>query len=185
MLKKSRSLDEPAFSRNNSSRSASNRNNDSRPTYERNDSNDEVNRFSIGGNGMEYAKKSGKLFKSRKSKTIKMSKSWNLSKSGKKLSKNRNSTNSNVTKDGPKFLTSNARTAFNRLRLTFTKTPILWHFDLECHIWIETNTLDYAISGVLSQFISGTSPDKVITKTKLGQWHLVMFFLRKIFPTET
>ena len=34
----------------------------------------------------------------------------------------------------PKFLTSNARKAFNRLRQAFTKALILRYFDLECHI---------------------------------------------------
>ena len=68
-----------------------------------------------------------------------MSKSWNLAKLGKKLSKSRNSTNFDATEDKPKFLTPDARTAFNRLWLAFTKALILWHFDPECHIWIETD----------------------------------------------
>ena len=34
------------------------------------------------------------------------------------------------------YLTSNARQAFTQLRQTFTKAPILWHFDPECHIQI-------------------------------------------------
>ena len=93
-----------------------------------------VDGFSIGGNNVEYAKKSGKLSKSGKSKSKKMSKSQNSAKSGKKLSKNGNLTNFNATKNGPKFLTPDARTAFNRLRLTFTEAPILRHFNLECHI---------------------------------------------------
>ena len=63
-----------------------------------------------------------------------MSKSQNLAKSGKKLSKSGNSTNFDATEDGPKFLTPDARTAFNRLRLAFTEAPILRHFDPECHI---------------------------------------------------
>ena len=51
----------------------------------------------------------------------------------------------------PKFLTSKAKEAFNRLRQAFTKAPILRHFDPECHIRIETNASGYAIGGVLSQ----------------------------------
>ena len=51
---------------------------------------------------------------------------------------------------GTSFLTPKARAAFNRLRLAFTKAPILQHFDLECHIRIKTNASGYAISGVLS-----------------------------------
>ena len=92
-----------------------------------------------------------------------------MAKSGKKLSKSGNSTNFDATEDGPKFLTPDARTAFNRLRLAFTKAPILRHFDLECHIRIETNALGYAIGGVLSQLTFGTNPDGVVTKTDLSQ----------------
>ena len=91
-----------------------------------------------------------KLFKSKKSKSRKTSKSRNLAKSGKKLSKNRNSTNFDATEDGPKFLTFDARTGSNRLWLAFTEAPILRYFDPEYHIWINTDASDYAISGVLS-----------------------------------
>ena len=51
----------------------------------------------------------------------------------------------------PKFLTSKAKEAFNRLRQAFTKASILRYFDPECHIQIETNASGYAIRGVLSQ----------------------------------
>ena len=69
--------------------------------------------------------KSRKLSKLGKSKSEKTSKSRNLAKSGKKLSKSGNSTNFDATEDRPKFLTSNARTAFNCLWLAFTEAPIL------------------------------------------------------------
>ena len=105
---------------------------------------------------MEYAKKSEKMFKSRKwsksgkSKGEKTSKSRNSAKSGKKLSKSGNSTNFDTTEDKPKFLTPDARTVFKHLWLAFTEALILRHFDPECHIWIETDALGYAIGGVLS-----------------------------------
>ena len=134
MLKTTGSPNELAPSRNNSSRSASSRNSDNRPASERNNGNGEVNRFGIVGNSVEHTKKLGKLSKSGKSKSEKMSKSRNLAKSGKKLSKSGSSTNFNVTEVKPKFLIFNTRTAFNRLWLTFTEALILWHFDLECHI---------------------------------------------------
>ena len=38
---------------------------------------------------------------------------------------------------------------------------------------------------MLSQLASETRTDKVVTKTDLGQWHPVAFFLRKIIPAET
>ena len=50
----------------------------------------------------------------------------------------------------PTFLTLSANEVFNQLRQAFTKALILWHFDLECHIRIETDTSGYAIGKVLS-----------------------------------
>ena len=150
MLKTTRSPDEPASSRNNGSRSAFSRSNDSRLAFGKNDGNSEVNGFGVDGNGVEHTKKSGKLSKSGISKSKKTSKSQNSAKSEKKLSKSGNSTNFDATEDGPKFLTPDARTAFNRLRLAFTEAPILRHFDPECHIRIETDASGYAIGGVLS-----------------------------------
>ena len=129
--------------------------------------------------------KSRKLSKSEKSKSEQTSKSWNLAKSGKKLSKSGNLTHFNATEIGPKFLTPNARTAFNRLWLAFTEAPILWYFDPEYHIQIETDALDYAIGRMLSQLSSGTNPDGVVTKADLGQWYLVAFFWRKMISVET
>ena len=135
MLKTTRSPDEPAPSRND----------DSRPASGRNDGDGEVDGFGVGGNGVEHAKKSGKsksektsksrkLSKSGKSKGEKTSKSRNLAKSGKKLSKSGNSTNSDATKDRPKFLTLDARIIFNCLWLAFIEAPILQYFDSKCHI---------------------------------------------------
>ena len=49
-----------------------------------------VDRFGVGRNGVKHTKKSGKLFKLEKSQSEKMSKSRNLAKSGKKLSKSGN-----------------------------------------------------------------------------------------------
>ena len=109
MLKTIGSSDKPAPSKNNSSRSASSRKNNSRPASKKNNGDNEIDRFGVGGNDMKYAKKSGK------SKSEKTSKSQNLAKSGKKLSKSGNLTNFDATKVGPKFLTPNTRIAFNYL----------------------------------------------------------------------
>ena len=62
--------------------------------------------------------KTGKSSKSEKSKGKTSAKSKNPSKSG-------NSPNFNATEAGRSFLNPEARLAFNRLRLAFTKTPIL------------------------------------------------------------
>ena len=48
------------------------------------------------------------------------------------------------------YLIPKAREAFTQLKQTFTKAPILRHFDPKCPIWIETNASGYAIGGVLS-----------------------------------
>ena len=123
--------------------------------------------------------------KTRKtSKVQESSKSRQLAKS-KKSSKSGNLPNFNATEPRLSFLTPEARLAFNHLRLASTKAPILQHFDPECHIWIETNALSYAFGGVLSQLASGISPDGVVTKADLGQWHPVVFFCRKMIPAET
>ena len=73
----------------------------------------------------EKLSKTRKSSRSGKSKSEKMFKSRNLAKSGKKLSKNENATNFDATKDRPKFLIPNARTAFNCLWLAFTEALIL------------------------------------------------------------
>lgn len=51
------------------------------------------------------------------------------------------------------FLISRTRLAFIKLRQAFIEAPILHHFDLECHIWIETDISSYAISKVLSSIV--------------------------------
>ena len=135
-----KSSNKPAFSKDDGSRSAFSKNNNSKLTSRKNNSNDKVNRFGIGENVMEHNKKLGKLCRSKKlsklgkSKSEKMFKSQNLIRSGKKLSKSGNSTNSHVMETKPKFLYCNARIALNYLWLAFTKALILLYFDLEYHI---------------------------------------------------
>ena len=163
----------PALSKNDGSKSASNKNDDNRPISGRNDGNGEDDGFD--GDGVEHAKKSGK------SKGQKTSKSQKSAKSGKNSSKSGNLPNFGATESEPSFLTPKARSTFNRLRLAFTKAPILQHFDPECHIRIETDALGYAINSVLSQLASRTSSDGVVTKTDLSQWYLVAIFLGKWF----
>ena len=50
----------------------------------------------------------------------------------------------------PNFLNPNTKKAFNYLRLALIKASILRHFDLESHIWIETDVSGYAIGRKLS-----------------------------------
>ena len=141
----------------------------------------------VGGieSGDKLIEKCGKLSKTGKtSKVQKLSKSRKSAKSKKPL-KSENSPNFDAKDSGPSFLIPKTRTAFNRLRLAFTEAPILWHFDPECHIRIETNISGYAIDSVLRQLVSETRPDGVFTKTNLGQWHLVAFFSRKMISAKT
>ena len=133
----------------------------------------------VDGGGVKIAKKSGKL------KGQKIFKSQKLSKSRKNSSNSENSSNFDAIESGPSFLIPKARSAFNRLRLAFTKAPILQYFDPEYYIRIKTNTSGYVIGGVLSQLASGTSPDGVVIKANLGQWYLVAFFSRKMIPAKT
>ena len=115
ILKTTQSLGKPISNRNNGSRSAFNRNNNNKLASWKKDGNSEMDRLNIDGNGVEHTKKSGKLSKSEKSKSEKTSKSQNLAKLRKELSKSGNLTNFNTTKAGPKYLTSNAKTASNHL----------------------------------------------------------------------
>ena len=137
MLKTTGLPDKPASSRNDGSKLASSRNNKNKPAFRRNNGDKEVDEVGIDGNGVEYAKKSEKTSKSRKlsklrklsksgkSKSEKTSKSQNSVKSGKKLSKSGNLTNFDAMEDESKFLTPDARTTFNHLRLAFIEAPIL------------------------------------------------------------
>ena len=112
--------------------------------------NGEVYRLDIDG-GVEHIKTSQKT-----------SKSQNLAKSRKKLSKSENSTNFDVMEAKPKFLTLNAKIIFNCLRLAFNKTTIFQNFDLEYHIQFKTNVLGYANGEMLSQLTSGTNLNRVV-----------------------
>ena len=76
---------------------------------------------------------------------------------------------------GSDFLTLGAKLVFTKLRQAFLKALILYHFNSERHIRIETDVLTYAIGGVFSQ----------LTLDDLGQWYLVAFFLRMMIPAET
>ena len=118
-----KTTNEPAPSRNDGSRSASSRNDDSRPASGKNDGDGEVD--GIGGD-VEHAKKSGNSEGKKSAKSQKLSKSGkSKGKKSKKPPKSRNSPNFDAKNSGLSFLAPKARSAFNRLRLTFIKAPIL------------------------------------------------------------
>ena len=88
------------------------------------------------------------------------------------------------------LLTPEARLAFTQLKQALTEAPILEQFDLERHIFIETDAFSYAIGGVLSQLTSdqrlSESDENFSSKSSdVGQWHPVAFFSRKMIPAET
>ena len=66
------------------------------------------------------------------------------------------------------FLTPKARLKFIQLRQKFVEAPILYHFDLESHIRIETDVSGYTIGSIISQLFSRTRPDGIVTKANLG-----------------
>ena len=76
---------------------------------------------------------------------------------------------------GLDFFISRARLAFIKLRQIFIKTLILYHFDPERYIRVQTDVLGYAIIEVLSQ----------LTLDNLGRWYLVAFFSQKMILAET
>ena len=82
----------------------------------------------------------------------------------------------------PNFLTPNTKNVFNHLRLAFIKAPPLWHFDLESLIQIQSDISSYAIGGVLSQLNldSNESSNNLNLKSDFSQWHLVIYFFKKM-----
>ncbi len=97
---------------------------------------------------------------------------------------------------GIDFLTSEARVAFIRLWKPITEALILRHFDLECHIRIETDASGYSIWTILSQLTldpsysdHGTSEnpnhDPKFSELEISQRHPLGFFSWKMIPAET
>lgn len=70
-------------------------------------------------------------------------------------------------KPGQLLLGSEARKAFQDLKLRFTQAPILRHFDSLLRIIVETDASKFAIGGILSQLF-GHGPD--------ARWHPIAFF---------
>jgi hypothetical protein len=60
----------------------------------------------------------------------------------------------NGRKPGRVKLKGAAAEAFRTLRVAFTKAPILIHYDMDALIKVETDALNFACSGILSQLQS-------------------------------
>ena len=81
---------------------------------------------SVGSGGDRLKRVEPKIGRSESQKSSKSGNSeGKKSAKSKKPSKSGNSPNFDAKKAGPSFLTPGAREAFNRLRLAFTKAPIL------------------------------------------------------------
>ena len=93
----------------------------------------------------------------------------------KKTSKSKNLSKSKKTVGSSDFFTSGAKLMFIKSKQAFFKAPILYHFNLECHIQIETDASGYAIIKILSQ----------LTSDDLGQWYLMVFISRKMILAKT
>ena len=86
----------------------------------------------------------------------------------------------------PTFLTSNAKNAFNYLRLAFIKAPIFYYLDLKNYIQITTDASGYSISEMLSQLkFSFNILLNNSNKSDFSQWHLVAYFSKKIIIIKT
>ena len=81
---------------------------------------------------------------------------------------------SNFATNISNYLTPDAKRVFDQLRQAFTKTPILYHFDPEQYIRVETNASGHTIDEVLSQLTNNS-----------GQWHPLVYFLRKMILAKT
>ena len=71
-----------------------------------------------------------------------------VGKKGQNLSKSENLSKSKKTELG--FFISRAQMTFTKLKQAFIKAPTLHHFNLERHIWVETDASGFAISEVFN-----------------------------------
>lgn len=73
------------------------------------------------------------------------------------------------------FFTSKFRPDFTKLSQVFIKVSIIHNFKLKYYIYIIINVFGYVIDKVFNP----------LTLDNLSQWHLVVFFSKKMIPVET
>ena len=61
---------------------------------------------------------------------------------------------------------------FKRFHISFISVSMLIHFNFELYLRIKTDASEYALTGILSQFVSE------------GTWHSVIFWLKKMISAE-
>ena len=74
-------------------------------------------------------------------------------------------------------LTKEVRTTFKELKVAFTTVPVLWHYNANLPVRLETDTSSFAILGILSQQNNEESPEKC-------HWHPVAFWSHQMLPVE-
>ena len=74
-------------------------------------------------------------------------------------------------------LTKEVRTTFKELKVAFTTAPVLWHYNANLLVRLETDTSSFVILGILSQQNNEEPPEKC-------HWHPMAFWSYQMSPTE-
>ena len=74
-------------------------------------------------------------------------------------------------------LTKEVRTTFKELKVAFTTAPVLWHYNANLPVRLETDASSFTISGILSQQNNEESPEKC-------HWHPMAFWSCQMLPAE-
>ena len=74
-------------------------------------------------------------------------------------------------------LTKEVRTTFKELKVVFTTAPVLWHYNTNLPVRLETDASSFAILGILSQQNNKESLEKC-------HWHPMAFWSCQMLPAE-
>ena len=74
-------------------------------------------------------------------------------------------------------LTKEAHTTFKELKVAFTTVLVLWYYNANLPVRLETDASSFAISGILSQQNNEKSPEKC-------HWHPMAFWSCQILSVE-
>ena len=74
-------------------------------------------------------------------------------------------------------LTKEVRTIFEELKVAFTTAPVLWAYNTNLPVRLETDASGFAILGILSQQNNEESPEKC-------HWHPMAFWSCQMLPAE-
>lgn len=100
-----------------------------------------------------------------------------------KLAKSKKSEFAKANFFGSTFFTTKAKLAFTQLKQAFTKTFILYYFDLKCHIYIKMDIFRFINCEILSQmkldYVTNKNLDLNFAKSKIDLWHQQKIFFEK------